>query len=94
MTEDLYNKNPAIIDTKIGINSTINWGLKTHVLTCSGWDNIIANDCSDKIKLGMLKNSIKPAKIRDRYGLLGMFFLFRIKYGIRNDGKIIPNNSK
>ena len=94
MTEDLYNKNPAIIDTKIGINSKMNWGLKTHVLICSGRDNIIANDGNDEIKMGMLKNSSKPAKIRDRYGLLGMFFLFRIKYGTRNDGKIIPDNSR
>lgn len=79
MTEDLYKMIPEITNTIIGIHSKINRKLKTHVENWSGRDNIIVKTCKDEVKLGIPKNSNNPAKIKIRYGLLGVFFLFRIK---------------
>ena len=79
---------PEITHTIIGINSKTNRKLKTHVGICSGWENIIVKVCRDATKCGMKKYSNSPAKINDRYGVLGMFFLFRIKWGTRNNAEI------
>ena len=79
MTEDLHNNIPPIDNSIIGIiNDMTNWS-KMYGWLWSITGDGVTQDCRNEIRLAMPKYTNDPAIAKIKYGLLGMFFLFRIR---------------